>query len=70
MRKEALTPTEAEVVSTIKGLYPGLGDHAGYVLRNHTSFPFYDGDDPMEQWLAQVRGYVKASAEEWQRLHG
>ena len=62
--------TEAEMLYQIRELWPGLGDHAGYVLWNHTCFPFEEGDEPLKHWLNQVEQYVKESAREWQLLHG
>jgi len=62
--------SEAEVLHPIRELWPGLGGHAGYVLWNHTCFPFAVGDEPLDHWLKQVGEYVKESAREWQFLHG
>jgi hypothetical protein len=62
--------TESEVLHQIHQLWPGLGDHARYVLWNHTCFPLKEGDDPLKHWLNQVDEYVKESGKAWQDLYG
>ena len=61
---------ELEVIEKIRQRWPGLGDHAGYVLWNYTSFPFNDTEDALAHWLNQVEVYLKGTAQEWQALYG
>ena len=68
---------EEEVVRRILDLYPGLGDHAGYVLWNHACYPLCDpeavtvtDEGNLAHWLKQIGVYVDDMKWHWQRLHG
>lgn len=70
MSEPKVKMSESDVIRQILARWPGLGSHAGYVLWNHTCFPFGVGDEPLAHWMKQVEEYIRESAMEWQRLHG
>jgi hypothetical protein len=56
--------SEAEVVYQIREIWPEIGEHASYALWNRSSFPLYEGDDPLSYWLTQIARYLDGDCEE------
>ena len=52
--------SEAEVLSHLQEVFPNLPNipNPGYILWNHTAFPFYDGPDALAYWTGQIEEYL------------
>ncbi len=55
--------SEHEAIYHLRELYPELHD-LGWLLWNVTSFPFWDGEDPLLHWIAQMEEWLAEFGEE------